>query len=220
MCSSDLLIILFIKEKKTPTKEEVIVPPIRLSFKVLPANLKLFIIVSSIFTMGHFGYAFLLLKAKNIGFSDTNAIFFYVIFYIIYTICSIPSGILSDKIGRKPVLLTSYMLFAITSLGLIFATSAYSIVSLFAVYGIFYAMMDGVQRAYVVDMAPKNLKATALGAFHTAVGLVALPGGFFAGYLWDKIGPEATFVYGIVLTIIAILLFMTIKEQNKDSQTV
>jgi MFS-type transporter involved in bile tolerance (Atg22 family) len=73
-------------------------------------------------------------------------------------------------------------------------------------------MIDGVQRAFVVDLAPKNLKATALGTFHTAIGLVALPGGFFAGMLWDKIGSEATFVYGIFLSFIAIGLLFFVKK--------
>ncbi|TKJ46635.1 MFS transporter [Candidatus Aerophobetes bacterium Ae_b3a] len=210
-----VFVILFIKEKRTPAKRETKKTPIKLSFKELPVNLRLFILISSIFALGHFGYAFLLLRAKNIGLTDNMAILLYVLFYVVYTICIIPAGMLSDKIGRKPVLITGYLVFAVTSLGLIFTSSIYTLLLFFIVYGIFYAMIDGVQRALVVDLAPGNLKATALGTFHTAIGLVALPGGYIAGLLWDKIGPGATFTYGFTLAIISIALFMFVKPTSR-----
>ena len=208
-----VFVILFVKEKKV-TSKEVRKISLKISFRELPLNLKLFIAASSIFALGHFGYAFLLLRAKNIGLADNMAILMYVLFYIVYTIFIIPSGILSDKIGRKPVLATGYLIFAMTSLGLIYTSDIYSVLLFFVIYGIFYAMVDGVQRAFVVDLAPKHLKATALGTFHTAVGLVALPGGYIAGILWDKISPEATFVYGFILAITSLMLFMFIKERH------
>ena len=212
-----VLVILFIKEKRAPAKRETKKTPIKLSFRQLPVNLRLFILISSIFALGHFGYAFLLLRAKNIGLADNTAILLYVLFYIVYTLCAIPAGMLSDKIGRKPVLITGYLVFAVTSLGLIFASSIYTILIFFIVYGVFYAMIDGVQRALVVDLAPGNLKGTALGTFHTAIGLVALPGGYIAGLLWDKIGPEATFIYGLTLAIISIALFMFVKSKAQTA---
>ena len=210
-----VFVILFIKEKRAPAKRETRKISVRLSLKELPVNLRLFILISSIFALGHFGYAFLLLRAKNIGLADNTAILLYVLFYIVYTLCAIPAGMLSDKIGRKPVLITGYLVFAITSIGLIFTSSIYTLLLFFIVYGIFYAMIDGVQRALVIDLAPGNLKATALGTFHTAIGLVALPGGYIAGLLWDKIGPGATFTYGFTLAIISIALFMFVKPTSR-----
>ena len=211
-----VFVILFIKEKKTPEKEEE--PKeisIKLSFKELPMNLKLFIIVSSIFALGHFGYAFLLLRAVDIGLADDMAILLYVLLYIVYTVCAIPSGTLSDKIGRKPVLRAGYVLFGITSLGLIFTSNIYSILLLFVIYGIFYALIDGTQRAFVVDLAPEHLKATALGTFHAAIGLVALPGGYIAGLLWDKISPETTFIYGLTLAVISLVLLAFVRDKRR-----
>jgi MFS family permease len=213
-----IFIVFFIKEKKITMEENVKKASMKLSFRELPGNLKLFIIVASIFALGHFGYAFLLLKAKNIGLADNRAILLYVLFYAVYTIGSMPLGILSDKIGRRPVLIMGYLLFAIISAGLIFASSIYGVLLFFAIYGVFYAMIDGVQRAFVADLAPKHLKATALGAFHTSIGLVALPAGYIAGSIWDRVSPEATFVYGLVLSLIALLLFMFVKFNAPANQ--
>jgi len=173
-----VFIILFIQEKNAPAKQETKEVSVKLSLKELPVNLRFFIIVSSVFAVGHFGYAFLLLRAKNIGLADNMAILLYVVFYIVYSICVIPLGIVSDKVGRKPVLMAGYVLFGITSFGLLVTSGFYGILLFFISYGIFYAMIDGTQRAFVVDLAPQHLKGTSLGVFHTAIGLVALPGGY------------------------------------------
>ncbi|OYD16200.1 hypothetical protein CH333_03995 [candidate division WOR-3 bacterium JGI_Cruoil_03_44_89] len=202
-----------VKERREPGELAGKKLNLRVSLTALPGKLKFFIMIATVFTLGHFGYVFLLLRAKNIGLSDQSAILLYVLFYCVYTIFSIPAGILSDRIGRKPVLMLGYGLFALTSFGLIFSTTMPTLLLFFIVYGIFYAGIDGVQRAYVADLAPPHLKATALGTFHTAVGLAALPGGFIAGLIWDKISPEGTFIYAIVLSLTALVLFAS--SRNK-----
>ena len=208
-----VLLIIFVKEEK---KKALLPRPdttksIRISFKALTPQLRYFIIVATVFTLGNFGYAFMMLRAQNIGLSDPIAILLYIIFYIIYTIFTIPAGMISDKVGRKPVIGIGYVLFGLTSLGLVFVSNLFQIVWVFALYGVFYAMIDGVQRAFVVDLAPPDLKATALGAFHTATGLAALPAGVIAGLLWDTISPEMAFAYGFVLSIVAAASLLKLK---------
>ncbi|HUX48868.1 MAG TPA: MFS transporter, partial [Dehalococcoidia bacterium] len=210
-----VLFVLFVKEPKVTEKQRIKETSMRVSFKALPTNLRLLIVAASVFYLGHFGYAFLLLRAKDIGLADQTAILLYVLFYVVYVIAAIPAGMLSDRIGRKPVLIASYLMFAIVSLGLIYTSSLYSVLPFFALYGVSFAMFDSVQRAYVVDFAPEHLKATTLGTFHTAIGLVALPGGYIAGMLWDKISPEATFVYGLALAIISSLLLLLVKPKRE-----
>jgi MFS family permease len=207
--------ILLIKEPAAEQRPRAQIPSMRVSFRALPRNLRLLIIAASVFHLGHFGYAFLLLRANNIGLTDQTAILLYVLFYVVYVIAAIPAGMLSDRIGRRPVLMASYLVFAIVSLGLIFTSTLQEVLPFFAIYGISFAMFDGVQRAYVVDFAPEHLRATTLGTFHTAIGLVALPGGYIAGMLWDRIGPEATFLYGLVLAIVASLLLLTVRPQGE-----
>ena len=210
-----ILCVLFIREKKSvveQTKQQKM--SLKASLKQMPWNLKLFILVSTIFTFGNFGYAFLLLKAKNIGLTDESSILLYVLFYIVYTLCTIPAGIVSDKIGRKPVLIFGYLLFAILSLGLIFTSYLYLLIIFMIVYGIFFALTDGVQRAFVVDLSPAELKATALGTFYTATGLAALPGGFIMGLLWDRISPEIAFTFAFALSICSLVFFMYVKNNK------
>jgi MFS family permease len=209
------LVVLFVKEKKQPSVMEVERIKLRVSIRALPMNLRLFIAVATVFSVGHFGYAFLLLRSKGIGFSDQNAILLYALFYVVYALCSVPSGMLSDKVGRKPVLMVGYSIFALCAIGLAFISSRHTIFVFFAVYGLSFAMFDGAQRAFVVDLAPPHLKGTALGTFHTAIGLVALPGGFIAGLLWDKINPIATFLYGFILSLLAVTLFAFVKAKEK-----
>ncbi|MEA3295188.1 MAG: MFS transporter [Euryarchaeota archaeon] len=202
-----VLLVLFIKEKKkdVPVKS---VASIRISFKALTPELKKFIIISTIFTLGHFGYAFLLLRALDIGQDITNTLVMYILFYLIYTIFTIPAGIISDKFGRKPVIISGYLLFGLTSIGLSLTSDLFWTVSLFMLYGLFFAMIDGVQRAFVVDLTPPELKATALGTFHAATGLAALPAGLIAGLLWEFFSPETTFFYSFIVSIIAAVLLL------------
>jgi MFS family permease len=215
-----VLFILFIKEKRQqniPMKRSS--TPFRVSMKRLPRNLQMFILVSAVFACANFGYAFLILKAKNIGLSDNTALLLYVLFYIVYTLFTIPAGMLSDKIGRKPVLITGYVLFAATTCCLLFTSQLYMLIFVFILYGIFFGLIDGVQRAFVVDLAPADLKGTALGTFHTATGLIALPAGVIAGLLWDQFSPQATFLFALALTICSLLLFTFVKntEHSKKS---
>jgi MFS family permease len=210
-----VLFILFIKEKREqniPLKRSA--TPFRVSMKRLPRNLQIFILVSTMFALANFGYAFLILKAKNIGFSDNTALLLYVLFYLVYTLCTIPAGMLSDKIGRKPVLVAGYVLFATTAVCLLFTSQLSMLILVFILYGVFFGLIDGVQRAFVVDLAPSDLKGTALGTFYTATGLIALPAGIIAGSLWDAFSPQATFIFALCLALCSLLMFAFVKNSK------
>ncbi|MHC1575942.1 MAG: MFS transporter [Methanosarcinaceae archaeon] len=202
--------LLFVREEDQPVVERT--SSMAGSFRDLPPGLHLFILVASVFSMGHFGYAFLLLKAVDVGLPDQGALLMYVIFYVVYTLCTIPAGIVSDRVGRRPILMTGYLLFALVAGLSVLVSSPIGVLGVFVLYGVFFALIDGSQRAFVVDLAPPHLKATALGAFHASIGLVALPGGMIAGMLWDTFGPGMTFMYGSVLAVAALLMFTFVKD--------
>jgi MFS family permease len=176
----------------------------------------LFILVSTVFALGNFGYAFLILKGKTLGYTDDVTLMLYVLFYVVYTLFTIPAGILSDRVGRKPVLVIGYLLFGVTAVTLLFTSSLVLLIIGFILFGIFFGMIDGVQRAFVVDLAPAELKGTALGTFYTATGLIALPGGFIAGYLWTVISPQATFLFALGLTLLGLLMFSFVRKTTRQ----
>jgi len=209
-----IITILFVKESlRKGVHEEKKVP--RISLEMLSGNLRLFIFASGVFALGHFGYAFMLLKAKTLGLSDEKTILMYVLFYGIYTLFTIPAGVISDKIGRKMVLVVSHLFFVLISIGLIFTQNFPLLIVMFVLYGVFFGMIDGAQRAFVVDLCPPEIKATALGTFQTAIGLTALPGGFIMGLLWDKFGAGSTFLYSAVLGFIALIMILLVKKQKE-----
>jgi len=184
---------------------------LKLGIATLPAPLRWFILVASIFALGNFSYMFFLLKANTLfpgRFSQAAPILLYAMFNIVYSIFAAPLGILSDRIGREKVIVFGYSLFAVTAAGFAFFDSPAAFVVLFALYGVYQAAIDGTQRALVADLAHERLKATALGTFHTATGLAALPGGLLAGFLWERFSPRVTFLYGAALGLFSVLLFI------------
>jgi len=212
----------FVKERKTEPRDITL----KIGLKNLPKSLKLFILISGIFALGNFSYMFFIIRAQQFfpGKLPIAAVplLLYVLFNIFYAALAIPLGIVSDKVGKGKVIIFGYLLFSLTSLGFAFLTSLPAFIVLFALYGITYAAVDGNQRAFVSDLSSQQLKATALGTFHTIVGLMALPASLIAGFLWQNIAPEITFIYGSIPGFISVLLFIAFgnyfsvpKELNK-----
>jgi len=209
-----LIPLYFVKKKKKEPQDI----SLKIGLKNLPRSLKLFILVSSIFALANFSYMFFILRAQEF-FTGKLAIgvpiLLYILFNIFYAVFAIPFGALSDKIGRKKVITFGYLLFSLTCLGFAFFNSLAAFIVLFALYGIVYAIVDGNQRAFVSDLSTEKLRATALGTFHTATGLVALPASLIAGFLW-QITPTITFIYGSILSMASVLLFLIFKNHLKD----
>ena len=179
----------------------------------LPKKLKLFFVIAALFSLANFSYMFFILKAQTLFVGKSaivTAILLYVLFNIFYASFSIPFGYLSDKVGRKKVLLLGYTLFFITSLGFACLHSVLSYIFLFALYGVVNAIIDANQRAFVADLSIGYARGTSLGAYHMITGLVALPASIIAGAMWQW-APEATFLYGAFVSAIAVVLFFIVK---------
>jgi len=152
---------------------------------------------------------FFILRAQS-SFAEGIAVvlFLYVIYNIFYALFSVPVGILSDKVGRRNVLLFGYSLFALTCLGFAFLQDLLFFVMLFILYGIVLAFTDATERAFVSDLAEKNIRGTALGTFHTAISVATLPASIIAGTLWEIVSPAATFLYGSSMAFIAVFILL------------
>ncbi len=186
---------------------------LRVSLAGLQRPLRVFIMIATMFALGNFTYMLFILKASDVlGVETTGValtIFLYVLYNISYAGLSIPCGALSDRLGRRRVLGLGYSVFGFTCLGFIFANSLASLIFLFLIYGMFYALVEGVQRAYASDLASRGLRGTALGTFHTSVGLATLPASVIAGVLWT-VDPNLTFIYGATIAFLASALLLTL----------
>lgn len=205
-----LLIFIFVKEKPAAAKIYK-----GLSFSKWGGDFKLFLFVSAIFSLGAFSYSFLLICAKEFGFKTITLPLLYLVFTAFAALFSLPFGKLSDKIGRKRVLLLSYILWGLALLSFIFVRSYLTIVLSFVLYGLHKAAYDPVQRTFVAELAPSGFKASALGGFQMVIGLCSLPASFFAGLLWDRVGVSAPFYFSIALTILSIIALAFIKEKYR-----
>ncbi len=189
-----------------------------LGIKNLDRRYKLFLVAATIFALANFSYVFLILMAKDIGISDRGVISLYLLFNIVYTFLAMPAGVISDKIPRKQVIVAGYMIFGAMCAGFVFASTPLHMVVLFGIYGVYYAIIEGVQKAYIADLVDADARGTAYGAFHTVVGLAAFPASLIAGLLWQYIGPFATFAYGALLALLAasILTFISVTLHFKN----
>ena len=202
-----LIMFIFVKEKKEP-QEAKTPEPFWKNIKKLDGQLKLYLLVVFIFTLGNSSNAFILIKAKDAGFNDINVVLLYFIYNMVASILSIPLGKLSDKIGRKKLLVPGYIAFALCYLGFAFAVTPVVMTAMFVIYGIYTAMTAGVERAFVAEIAPKELKGTMLGLHSTVAGIALLPASAMAGLLWNAFGAAVPFIFGAGLSILAALILL------------
>jgi MFS family permease len=177
-----------------------------ISFGHLEKDFKAFLVVVTIFTLGKTSEAFLVLRAQDLGITVTAIPILYLFFNIVAALLSTPAGILSDRIGKRRMILLSYVFFAVIFLGFAFATSQLHGWLLFLAFGVFVAMNEGVQRAYVATVIKPEIMATGYGIYHTIVGLAALPSAIIGGALWEHFGGQALFFYGAAMALLASLL--------------
>jgi MFS family permease len=198
-----LLVILFVKEKTTIQEIKT-----KLRKKPLSPKFKKLLLITAFFYLGNFSYAFFVLRAGDFGYAIESVILLYLAYNITSALFAIPAGTLSDRFGRKPLLALSYIIFSLTCLGFAFAGRAWFVLPLFVMYGLFDAIIEPVQRAFVSDLAEEEHRATALGAHHTVIGMVALPSSLIVGVLWQSFGATAAFSFGAILSVIAAVLLL------------
>lgn len=203
-----LLLFFFLHEKREP-RETVQREHFWKNISKLDRRLKLYLIVTFLFTLGNSSNSFLLLRAADIGFSSSDTILLYFIYNLTASILAVPCGKLSDRAGRKQVLVSGYLTFSVVYFGFAFCNSKLMMTAIFILYGVFTAMTAGVERAFISEIAPASLKGTMLGLHSTLAGIALLPASVIAGVLWNHIGAFAPFVYGGVMSLISALILAT-----------
>jgi MFS family permease len=170
-------------------------------------ELKVFLVVTAVFSLGNSSNFFLILRAKNLGFRDGLIPALYMTMNISYALLSYPAGRLADRFGKARITFAGYLLYA--ALYALFAVEAKrsALWILFPLQGIYLAFTDGVGTAYLATLLPAERRATGFAAYHTVIGLALLPASTIGGWLWERFSPSATFIAGSILSLVAGTIF-------------
>jgi MFS family permease len=211
-----VVFLFFIKEKrsaaagsgKTAGKRKAASLP-GFNIRKYPAALQVFFLAQVVFTLGNSTNQFLLLRSMTLGTALSTVILMYLAFNTVSSVLSPVFGALADKVGKKNVLLLGYTLYAgiYMAFGFISAQSQILLWLFWPLYGVYYAFTEGVEKAFVVELAPDDARGTALGFFHTITGVGLLPASIIAGLLF-MMAPQAPFVFGGVMAVAAVIIIL------------
>lgn len=202
-----LVVTLLTKEREVGIAVEKIAR-MGIKARIFDRNFRYFLFLITIFALANISYAFFILRANGLGIAARLIPILYLIYNVVYATLAVPMGSLSDRLGRGEVLLVGFILTGLLLFGFAFATNPYHIWLLFALYGVSKAIVETVPRALVSDMVPTEVRGTALGAYHTCVGVTALPSGVLFGFLWQRYSPEAAFCFGAVVVLVASVMLL------------
>ena len=206
------VISLIIGAKDVPITGERAMP--KFSLKNMGKPFLIYLVIVSIFTLGNSSDAFLVLRAQNLGISVLGILLMLVLFNFLYTLISTPAGSLSDRVGRRRLIIGGWLVYALIYLGFALSTQAWHIWLLYATYGLYYGLAYGTANALVADLVPAELRGTAYGTYNAVIGLLAFPASLIAGLLWQGagqwvgFGASAPFYFGSAMALIAVLLMV------------
>jgi MFS family permease len=156
-----------------------------------------------VFTLGNSTDAFLLLRASQLGVPVAMAPILWAALHVVKSASGTPGGALSDRIGRRPVLVMGWTLYALVYVGFARASTAWQAWALFGVYGLYFGLTEGAERALIADLVGTERRGTAFGWYNLAIGLGALPASVLFGFVWDRAGAPVAFTMGATLAIVA-----------------
>ncbi|MBI5020966.1 MAG: MFS transporter [Ignavibacteriales bacterium] len=208
------ILLLVVKEPKHEIKKSEF--KLKFPLRSFSKPYKIFLLVNILFALGNSSDAFLILRTQSLGYTTTGAVVLYVVFNAFYSLLSYPFGKLSDRFGARPILIGSFLLFAIVYAGFGIASNGLILWILFPMYGLYMAMSEGISKAYISNLVPSETRATAIGLFYTSTGIVTFFSSLIAGLLWNYVGVSTPFYFGAVCSILAMILFLNDASLNKS----
>lgn len=207
------VIIFFVKEKQHPHEHA---DPPDLSLKGFDGNFKRFLVVIALFTLSNSTDAFLLLRAADAGISPVMLPLLWMALHISKVVFSLIGGDLSDRLGRKILIIGGWLVYAAVYAGFAFVSSPWQAWVLFIIYGAYFGLTEGVEKAFVADMVPANRRGTAYGLYNLAFGITVFPASLLFGLVWTQLGPATAFLASACVSILAILLLTTVRSQQSE----
>ena len=207
------VIVVFVREEKKPVVETDSVP-LKFSLRAFDSNFKRFLVVVALFTLSNSTDAFLLLRAQQTGIAPAMLPLLWMVLHFSKFFSSIVGGDLSDKIGRKTMILTGWVIYAVVYAGFAFADSAWQAWALFIVYGLYFGLTEGVEKALVADLVDDEKRGTAFGFYNLAYGITVFPASLIFGYVWSEFGAASAFLMSAVISLIASACLLTIRARK------
>jgi MFS family permease len=164
-----------------------------------------------LFTLGNSTDAFLILRANQLGVSVALVPVLWAALHVVKSAASIPGGALSDRLGRKPLILVGWATYATVYFGFGRATESWQAWAFFLAYGLFFGLTEGTERAMVADLVGRDRRGTAFGWYNLAIGIGALPASLLFGVVWDRFGPAAAFDVGAALAVAAAVVLVAVR---------
>ena len=208
-----IIVIFFVREESAPVAANG--SAIKLSLRGFDGNFKRFLVIIAVFTLSNSTDAFLLLRAEQAGISPAVLPLVWMALHFSKVGFSLIGGDLSDRIGRKKLIFTGWMVYALVYLGFAFASAPWHAWALFIVYGVYFGFTEGVEKAMVADMVGEEKRGTAFGLYNLAFGIAVFPASLLFGLIWNQLGAPAAFIFSSFISVAAALLLTTVKTGQK-----
>lgn len=209
------VIVFFVKEKPRSEVLENEKPTIKLSLKEFDGNFKRFLVILALFTLSNSTDAFLLLRAEQVGIPVAVLPLLWMSLHFSKVVFSLIGGDLSDKIGRKPTIIAGWTIYAIVYAGFAFADSAWQAWVLFVIYGAYFGLTEGSEKALVADLVKPEKRGTAFGFYNLAFSITVFPASLLFGLLWDQFSATFAFLISASISILAAILLLTVKTKTR-----
>jgi MFS family permease len=204
------VIVFFVREEKKPVSQAEFTP-VKLSLKDFDGNFKRFMGVIALFTLSNSTDAFLLLRAQQAGIAPPVLPLLWMALHFSKVCSSIVFGNLSDRIGRRILIVVGWVVYALVYAGFAFVANAWQAWGLFIIYGTYFGLTEGTEKALVADLVEEEKRGTAYGLYNLAIGITVFPASLLFGLVWDRLGVETAFLSSAAVSIVSALLFLTIK---------
>lgn len=209
-----ILIMFFVHEETKPVREFE-TQPIKFSIKEFDGNFKRFLAVIALFTLSNSTDAFLLLRAQQAGISPPMLPILWMVLHFSKVVASLIGGDLSDKVGRKKLIVSGWLVYALVYAGFAFVDSAWQAWVLFIIYGVYFGLTEGAEKAMVADLVPDEKRGTAYGFYNLAFGITVFPASLLFGWLWTSFGVSTAFITSAVISVIAAVAMIAVGAKTE-----